>query len=281
MSTKRSSSDVFTSEANEKVVAIIAKETGFQGIQPQAMESLSNILGSYIEKMLTSAHLFAELGNRAKPNIHDITRSLENVGIQINTFQEYLATHINDNETVTKTSKYFKTAKSNKSTLEQIPEFLPSENEESDEEDEDTENGVPTYVPPHLPSFPSKHSFRQTPIYIQRPDDPQKVRELNSEQSRTVEENLKKLMSAENQLLRQANVESATALLSTTKGNNIMMPIVNYEGFIQRRKRSKISGTTLNVEGSDELKKGNKKSNNNDGEEDELEAAAEAAEEFE
>lgn len=88
-------------------------------------------------------------------------------------------------------------------------------------------------------------------------------------------------MSAENQLLRQANVESATALLSTTKGNNIMMPIVNYEGFIQRRKRSKISGTTLNVEGSDELKKGNKKSNNNDGEEDELEAAAEAAEEFE
>lgn len=96
-----------------------------------------------------------------------------------------------------------------------------------------------------------------------------------------MEENLKKLMSAENQLLRQANVESATALLSTTKGNNIMMPIVNYEGFIQRRKRSKISGTTLNVEGSDELKKGNKKSNNNDGEEDELEAAAEAAEEFE
>lgn len=118
MSTKRSSSDAFTSEANEKVVAIIAKEKGFQGIQPQAMETLSNVLGSCtcffthehfifpnsiihldIEKMLTSAHLFAELGNRAKPNIHDITRSLENVGIQINTFQEYLATHINDNET--------------------------------------------------------------------------------------------------------------------------------------------------------------------------------------
>lgn len=67
---------------------------------------------------------------------------------------------------VAKTSKYFKTAKSNKSTLEQIPEFLPSENEESDEEDEDTENGLPTYVPPHLPAFPSKHSFRQTPVSI-------------------------------------------------------------------------------------------------------------------
>ncbi|KAG2208101.1 hypothetical protein INT47_010463 [Mucor saturninus] len=274
MNGKRSLGDAFTSDINEKVVSIIAKETGFQGIQPQALDSLSNILGSYIEKMLSSAHLYAELGNRAKPNIHDITRSLENVGVQLNTFQEYLTTHLNDNETAAKTSKFFKTVKSNKSTLEEIPEFLPSENEESEEEEEDTEGGVPTYVPRHLPSFPSKHSFRQTPIYIQRPDDPQKVRELNSEQSRTVEENLKKLMSAENQLLRQANVESATALLSNTtnSSNNIIMPIVNYEGFIQRRKRSKQSGTTLNVEGSDDPKGNIKKSNNNDGEEDEIEA---------
>lgn len=50
------------------------------------------------------------------------------------------------------------------------------------------------------------------------------------------------------------------------------MPIVNYEGFIQRRKRSKQSGTTLNVEGSDDPKSNIKKSNNNDGEEDEIEA---------
>jgi hypothetical protein len=93
------------------------------------------------------------------------------------------------------------------------------------------------------------------------------VRELTSEQSRTVEENLKKLMSAENQLLRQANVDSANALLaeSTTKNsnNNIMMPIVNYEGFIQRRKRQKQSGTTLNVEGSDEPKPNNSNTTNN------------------
>lgn len=80
-------------------------------------------------------------------------------------------------------------------------------------------------------------------------------------------------MSAENQLLRQANVDSVTALLTTTTdtASNIMMPIVNYEGFIQRRKRSKQSGTTLNVEGSDDPKNTIKKSNNNDGEEDEIE----------
>jgi hypothetical protein len=46
MNGKRSLGDAFTSDINEKVVSIIAKETGFQGIQPQALDSLSNILGS-------------------------------------------------------------------------------------------------------------------------------------------------------------------------------------------------------------------------------------------
>lgn len=62
-----------------------------------------------------------------------------------------------------KTNKYFKASKSAQSTLENTPEFLPSDNEDSDE-DEENENGLPTYVPRHLPSFPSKHSFRQTPV---------------------------------------------------------------------------------------------------------------------
>lgn len=73
--------------------------------------------------------------------------------------------------TVKKTNKYFKSSKSVNSTLENTPEFLPSDNEDS-EEDEESENGLPTYVPRHLPSFPSKHSFRQTPVSIMlKPDN--------------------------------------------------------------------------------------------------------------
>jgi hypothetical protein len=66
---------------------------------------------------------------------------------------------------VQKTNRYFKTAKK-RSTKENIPEFLPSDNEDSDEDMDDhtTEGGVPTYVPRHLPAFPNKHSFRQTPV---------------------------------------------------------------------------------------------------------------------
>ncbi|KAG1049356.1 hypothetical protein G6F43_008313 [Rhizopus delemar] len=206
---KRSFGDAFTSEVSEKVVSIIAKEVGFEAIQPAALETLSNSLGSYLERLLIKAHLYAEL-------------------------------------VAGKGRKYLRLVKSSESTIESTPEFLPSDNEDSDEEEEQ-DSIRPSYVSQHFPTFPSKHSFRQTPIYIKRPDDPQKVRELNSEQSRTVEENLKKLMATENQILRES---SGIQVIE----DEYMMPIVNYEGFLQRRKRSKQKGTTLNVEGSNEPK---------------------------
>lgn len=46
MQNKRAFSDDFTFEVNEKVVSIVAKESGFQGIQPQALDAFSSLLDS-------------------------------------------------------------------------------------------------------------------------------------------------------------------------------------------------------------------------------------------
>lgn len=46
MQNKRAFSDDFTFKVNEKVVSIVAKETGFQGIEPQALEAFTNLLDS-------------------------------------------------------------------------------------------------------------------------------------------------------------------------------------------------------------------------------------------
>lgn len=46
MQNKRAFNDDFTFEVNEKVVSIVAKETGFQGIQPQALDVFSSLLDS-------------------------------------------------------------------------------------------------------------------------------------------------------------------------------------------------------------------------------------------
>lgn len=73
-------------------------------------------------------------------------------------------------------------------------------------------------------------------MYIQRPDDPQKVRELNSQQSRIVEENLKRFMSAENNLIRKHRLPED----ALPEADEVLrVPIVNYETSMQRRKRAK------------------------------------------
>jgi hypothetical protein len=75
-------------------------------------------------------------------------------------------------------------------------------------------------------------------VYIDRPDNPQRVRELNSQQSRTVEENLKRLMSAESDIIRQRELASRETTISPLVDLNLT-PIVNYETNLQRRKRAK------------------------------------------
>jgi Transcription factor TFIID complex subunit 8 C-term len=55
---------------------------------------------------------------------------------------------------------------SDETTVEPVPDFLPSDNEDDDEDrpDEVDESTSAPYVPPHMPRFPSRHSFKQTPV---------------------------------------------------------------------------------------------------------------------
>ncbi|OKL57973.1 hypothetical protein UA08_06796 [Talaromyces atroroseus] len=53
-----------------------------------------------------------------------------------------------------------------------------------------------SYIPAHFPHFPSKHTYRFTPVYTERETDPRKIRELGMEDSRFGEEALRKLARA-------------------------------------------------------------------------------------
>lgn len=53
-----------------------------------------------------------------------------------------------------------------------------------------------SYIPAHFPHFPSKHTYRFTPVYTERETDPRKIRELAMEDSRYGEESLRKLARA-------------------------------------------------------------------------------------
>jgi hypothetical protein len=46
MQTKRTISDAFILESMEKIISILLKDQGFEGIQPQALDMFSNTLHS-------------------------------------------------------------------------------------------------------------------------------------------------------------------------------------------------------------------------------------------
>ncbi|KAJ8654661.1 hypothetical protein O0I10_009712 [Lichtheimia ornata] len=218
----------FPFHVNSHAVSLLAKNCGFDSIQRSALHTLTETLEDYLENLLAKTHLYAELGNRTRPNYHDVIRSLEESGMQLPELGNYLNQHREDRVHIPLANQ-----KSSIQTEEKY-NFLSSDDEEEENTEETT--SLPEYAPSHMPKFPSRHSFRQTPVYIHRPDDPQRVRELNSQQSRVVEENLKRLMSAENQLLRRHDTMEADMF-------DLSVPIVNYESAIQRKKRVKRAHT--------------------------------------
>lgn len=95
-------------------------------------------------------------------------------------------------------------------TLKPIPTLLPSPPPE-EKDPFDAFLGMPilsdalsgeddrrrySYIPTHFPQFPSKHTYHFTPVYTDRETDPQKIRELGTEDGRHGEEALRKLARA-------------------------------------------------------------------------------------
>ncbi|THC92287.1 hypothetical protein EYZ11_008237 [Aspergillus tanneri] len=52
------------------------------------------------------------------------------------------------------------------------------------------------HIPKHFPEFPSKHTYRHTPVFTEREQDPRKIRERATEDGRHGEEALRKLARA-------------------------------------------------------------------------------------
>ncbi|KAF9933023.1 hypothetical protein FBU30_006698 [Linnemannia zychae] len=213
--------DSVTAEATcKKLVSVLALDAGFEGITASALESLTRAFENYTQQMYSIAHSFAELAGRTRPDISDLEQAFVDMNLKPSSLDTYIKTASRSKtpllrgplqEIIAKPLR-----KKEKKTL--LLDSDIEDNSDSDEEEEEKPGSAKitarTIVPDHLPAFPSKHSFKQTPVFVKRPTDPQKIRELNAEQSRLVETNLKKLMAAENKVAMTAAHKDGTTAVS-------------------------------------------------------------------
>lgn len=63
-----------------------------------------------------------------------------------------------------------------------------------------------SYIPSHFPPFPSKHTYKATPVFTKREHDPRKIREKATEEGIQAEQSLRKLMAAQKAGIQKRNV---------------------------------------------------------------------------
>jgi transcription initiation factor TFIID subunit 8 len=69
-----------------------------------------------------------------------------------------------------------------------------------------SEKETRAYIPSHFPAFPSKHTYKATPVFTKRENDPRKIREKATEEGIQAEQSLRKLMAAQKAGIQKRNV---------------------------------------------------------------------------
>ncbi|KXN68528.1 hypothetical protein CONCODRAFT_79706 [Conidiobolus coronatus NRRL 28638] len=187
-----------------KSVAKICQHKNFNSCEVSALDSLTNVAEFYLEHLITLTKNFSQLGNRSRINFQDLEAAFKTLGIK---WEE-----VEISATELLAVNKLPVPKSEKPALPrpfQIRNLCL-----------DPPKKIPAYIPPQLPSFPDEYTFKETPTFPQRLKDPSKIREVNAEQTRLVEENLKRLLFPKS----QTNSSSKSNL----QDDDNDLPCVNY-----------------------------------------------------
>lgn len=158
------------------------------------------------------AHAHGETAGRAQPHLNDISKAFTEIG--------YSPAHL---ETALAQARALSSSMSLKhATLPStvmtfnppVETYLPS-----DEEEEDL-----AYVPSHLPHLPPRHSYKHTPVYVDRLTDPREIREKRVQGAKVVEGALRKLLQVAGEMGSEATTADAASNVE-----EVLPPFVNCE----------------------------------------------------
>jgi len=159
-------------------VSSILLETGFDTAEHTVLETLSEILQSYIVEVGQSSRAYCELAGRTEPLAADVILALVNLGIDPSHLEKYAK----------RASKTF--------VAPPIPSPQPKQLSI-------LQAGVkhphPPHIPTHLPPFPDPHAYIRTPTHKQPVTEYEAIREKSAAQKRDIERAVNKFATKTNE----------------------------------------------------------------------------------
>ncbi|CAO2653325.1 Nn.00g027360.m01.CDS01 [Neocucurbitaria sp. VM-36] len=181
-----------------RAIAIQCRGVGFETAQPDALEEFRALVDSYMSNFLAQVRKSMISSRRTDTVAHDWVYALTTAGLRGSALLD----------------QHFDTGEIPPSLLQPYfappvpPEAPPPSTESllgpelSGKADKETR----PYIPTHFPAFPSKHTYKATPVFTDRENDPRKIREKATEEGILAEQSLRKLMAAQKAGIQKQNV---------------------------------------------------------------------------
>ncbi|KAL4784772.1 transcription factor TFIID complex subunit 8 C-term-domain-containing protein [Aspergillus varians] len=176
----------YVTQVMNRVIGQSLRGSGFDIADPLAVESFRDAAEEYILRLSSYVRGSMLSSRRLQPIPHDFEYALKRHSLPVDSLVPHLKPPVK---------------------VETIPTQLPSPPPEEDDDFKilpslephlsgEDDRARSTFIPKHFPEFPSKHTYRHTPVFTEREQDPRKIRERAADDGRHGEEALRKLARA-------------------------------------------------------------------------------------
>ncbi|KAF7409833.1 hypothetical protein HZH68_004214 [Vespula germanica] len=148
------------------VICSILVECGYDTCEKQALETLTEMLQSFIVEVGESARNYCELSGRTEPLIADVILGLINMGIKLDNLENY-------------------GKRTNRTVLPPLQQQTQSK--QLNILQAGVKQSHPSHIPSYLPAFPDPHAYIRTPTHKQPVTEYEAIREKAATQKRDIE----------------------------------------------------------------------------------------------
>ncbi|KAJ9244561.1 transcriptional regulator family: Bromodomain transcription factor [Paecilomyces variotii] len=163
----------------------VLREVGFDLADPVALDGFRNAAEEYILRFAAYVRQSMLSSRRLQPIPPDFEHALRQSFVSVDDLSPYLKSL----PAVEPVRTLLPSPPPEEDAFTALPSLGPALSGEED-------RVRSAYIPKHFPEFPSKHTYRHTPVFTDREHDPRKIRERATEDGRLGEEALRKLARA-------------------------------------------------------------------------------------